>query len=220
MSTGNNVITYTGDGFSGIYIWGAQLEVGAFSTSYIPTVASQVTRAADVAVMTGTNFSSWYRQSEGTVYAEFVNGIPGGASASNQNAGVWSAADSSLGATFNGYGVRLVANLSNNNAIMFTGRSGATVLNAGTTAIGFPAAGTTYKTASAWSATELVFALSGAAGSPIANTVASLLTMQDVFRLGTQSVGGSPPYALNGHIRRIAYYPIRIQNNQLQALTS
>jgi hypothetical protein len=25
---------------------------------------------------------------------------------------------------------------------------------------------------------------------------------------------------LNGHIKRIAYYPVRIQNNQLQALTS
>jgi len=38
----------------------AQLEVGAYASSYIPTAASQVTRAADSATMTGANFTSWY----------------------------------------------------------------------------------------------------------------------------------------------------------------
>jgi hypothetical protein len=54
---------------TGVYLWGAQLEAGAFPTSYIPTVASQVTRSADNASMTGTNFSSWYRQDEGSFFA-------------------------------------------------------------------------------------------------------------------------------------------------------
>ena len=44
----------------------AQLEVGAFPTSYIPTTTTALTRNADVAVMTGTNFSNWYNASEGT----------------------------------------------------------------------------------------------------------------------------------------------------------
>lgn len=61
---------YTGNGFSGIYIWGAQLEAGAFATSYIPTVASQVTRAADSASMTGANFSSWFNNGQGTFYTD------------------------------------------------------------------------------------------------------------------------------------------------------
>jgi len=57
----------TGDGTSGIYIWGAQLEAGSFPTSYIPTTGTALTRSADVASITGSNFSSWYNQSEGTI---------------------------------------------------------------------------------------------------------------------------------------------------------
>ena len=61
----------SGDGTSGIYVWGAQVEAGAFPTSYIPTEASSRTRAADNATITGTNFSSWYNQSEGTIFSQF-----------------------------------------------------------------------------------------------------------------------------------------------------
>jgi hypothetical protein len=62
--------SYTGNG-SGFYAWGAQLEAGAFATSYIPTVASQVTRAADSASMIGNNFARWYNQSAGSLFAEY-----------------------------------------------------------------------------------------------------------------------------------------------------
>lgn len=49
------------------YVCFAQLEIGAFSTSFIPTttVTGALTRNADVAVMTGTNFSDWYSASQG-----------------------------------------------------------------------------------------------------------------------------------------------------------
>ena len=54
-----------------IHVWGAQLEAGAFPTSYIPTEASTRTRAADDASITGKNFSEWYRQDEGSFYSQF-----------------------------------------------------------------------------------------------------------------------------------------------------
>jgi len=73
-SSGNT--SYTGDGNSGIYIWGAQLEAGAFPTSYIATTSASVTRNADAASMTGTNFSSWFNNAEGTMYVQSGPSFP------------------------------------------------------------------------------------------------------------------------------------------------
>jgi hypothetical protein len=64
-SAGSSTFTVTGD------VKFAQLEAGAFATSYIPTVASAATRNADVVSMIGTNFSDWYSASEGTFAVEY-----------------------------------------------------------------------------------------------------------------------------------------------------
>jgi hypothetical protein len=64
-NTGVFWIAYGDTGTTAFVPWGVQVEQGAFPTSYIPTVASQVTRTADVATMTGTNFSSWYTATTG-----------------------------------------------------------------------------------------------------------------------------------------------------------
>ena len=61
---------FTGDGTSGIYIYGAQLEAGAYATSYIPTTSASVTRNADVISKTG--ISSLIGQTEGTIFMDFI----------------------------------------------------------------------------------------------------------------------------------------------------
>ena len=61
-----------------IYLWGAQVELGAFPTSYIPTIASvPITRSADLCSITGSAFTSFYNQPAGTVIANIYscNGI-------------------------------------------------------------------------------------------------------------------------------------------------
>ena len=55
---------------AGTVFWGAQLEAGAFPTSYIPTTTAAVTRAADVASISGSAFSGWYLSLGGTVYSD------------------------------------------------------------------------------------------------------------------------------------------------------
>jgi hypothetical protein len=47
VSSNGTSHTSTGDGSSGIYIWGAQFELGSTSSSYIPTAGATVTRAAE-----------------------------------------------------------------------------------------------------------------------------------------------------------------------------
>jgi hypothetical protein len=69
VSTGTT-INYTGDGTSGLFIWGAQLEAGSYPTSYIPTTSASVTRNADVISKTG--ISSLIGQTEGTIFFEGV----------------------------------------------------------------------------------------------------------------------------------------------------
>jgi hypothetical protein len=64
--------SYAGNGSSDVLLWCAQLEAGTFATSPIPTAGSTVQRTADVATVTGTDFSSWYRQDQGTVYVEAI----------------------------------------------------------------------------------------------------------------------------------------------------
>jgi hypothetical protein len=61
---------YLGNTSNSLFIWGAQLELGPNATSYIPTVASTVTRNADV--ISNTNASTLIGQTEGTIFVEFV----------------------------------------------------------------------------------------------------------------------------------------------------
>jgi hypothetical protein len=62
-------VSYTGDGTSGLFVFGAQIEVGSIATSYIPTTTGSVTRNADAINVTGA-VSGCIGQTEGTLYAE------------------------------------------------------------------------------------------------------------------------------------------------------
>jgi hypothetical protein len=62
--------SFAGDGTSGISVYGFQIEVGSYSTSYIPTLGAASTRGADACIKTG--IASLIGQSEGTIFLDFI----------------------------------------------------------------------------------------------------------------------------------------------------
>jgi hypothetical protein len=73
-STEITINTYSGATARNIYIWGAQIEVGSYATSYIPTLGTSVTRVADAASKTG--ISSLIGQTEGVIFLDFIAETP------------------------------------------------------------------------------------------------------------------------------------------------
>jgi hypothetical protein len=68
-TTGDPLINWSGDGTKGVLAYGCQVELGAYATSYIPTLGTSVTRVADVA--SKTSISSLIGTTEGVMYFDF-----------------------------------------------------------------------------------------------------------------------------------------------------
>jgi hypothetical protein len=185
-----------------IYVWGGQMEAGAFPTSYIATTSASVTRNADAASMTGTNFSSWFRADEGSVYCDYQLYT---ANASNRAA----------------YDIN--DNSTNNRVIYRAATTGVTdqviIRNAGTTYAQLASVGS-YTTSATKNSTGYKvndFALVRNAATPVTDT--SGLVPAGCTQILIGSAQGSVEY-LSGHIRKLAYYPSRLADAQLQALTA
>lgn len=69
-TTGDPLINWSGDGTKGVLAYGAMVELGAYATSYIPTLGTSVTRVADVCSKSG--ISSLIGQANGTAQITFV----------------------------------------------------------------------------------------------------------------------------------------------------
>ena len=198
-SSTNASASYTGDGTSGIYLWGAQLEAGAFPTSYIPTTTATVTRAADVASITGSNFSSWYNQTEGTVFAE-ASGVNNVSGATRRYLEIRDAGSSD----------RLILgyqNTTNNRFLVVDG--GATVANINVVSL------PTAKAAGAYKVNSFQLASNGALGT---EDNVGVVPTPDQIQIGSQD-GSSVNTFLNGTIKRITYWPTRLADTTLQQIT-
>ena len=196
----------TANGFNGLYIWGAQLEAGAFPTSYIPTVASQVTRSADSASMTGTNFSSWYNSGQGTLYADAISSY-----GSAGNWAVLTALDSGSSSYANSLIIRRTSNTTLNTYLDYNGTG---VLLGGSVS----ASSSALKVAVSLSAGSYAQSVNGGTAAT-SSTPTSMIANINSLDIGYYSGTSINNYRINGTIKKIAYYPLAVTNAQLQALT-
>lgn len=204
------VNTYSGVTARTVLVWGAQLEAGAFATSYIPTVASQVTRTADQAAVTGANFSRWYNQSEGTLLVEYSR-------YQNVDFGVAAEIKPTSVNTPDRFDL-LATSAADPRAQLFPG--GSVALDS-TSTFGVLAANTIVKAALAYRSGDSAATRNGA--SPFTSATTFSAPSYTNLQIGNSDNGIYGPAAtnpLNGHIRRIRYYPTRLSNAQLQALTA
>lgn len=174
----------------------AQLEAGAFATSFIPSAASQVTRAADSASMIGNNFARWYNVNEGTLYSEAQYAIGAGTRrvvSINDNTVNNSIQSGSTGT--NGY-----FEIRSSGSIQVSSTNGSFI------------AGSLFKNAFGFKADDFAFTTNAAVvGTDTSGTVPVVFQMQIGMHAGSN---------LNGTISRISYFNRRLANSELIGLTS
>jgi hypothetical protein len=188
--------------------YGSQIEQGYFPTSYIPTTTATVTRTADNASMTGSNFSSWYNSSEGTVCADTkLNGVQ-----LERYDKLWAITNSNL--NLEGISVYVAGPAGLPGYVSsITITNDATEQIEGTVDV---SAVTTPRLKSAFAFKENNCASSYNGSLKFVDNTATLLSNPDRLLIGQ-------PQRFQGHscmtISQLSYYPKRLTNDQLQNLT-
>ncbi len=204
---GSNQPFYTATSpVKGLLVWGAQLELGDAS-SYIPTVASTVTRAVDTAIIAaGTNFSSWYT---GGTTGTFVANWYGNASSATARTVI--ATNDVLTQHLHMYQTAsaLTLRLADFNAV-------ATVTTANSLTAGALAKG-----AFSYNGTATSLCLNG---GTVATGTLAFSAAPTWLSIGGPSTNGtsitSTTVMLNNSIRTLKYFPARLSDGQIQGLTT
>ena len=197
-------------GTNGCEVWGAQLEAGSGASSYIPTGASQGSRAADSCVMTGTNFSSWFAgATEGVLYAECERPtkIPSPAT------------DHAIVGTryANGQGLWIYASATNQYPSAYIFPTGGAQFAGGIATL-IPLIN---KQAVRWfDGNDITNFGSGTQGTT--NTAGTGTMVPTMLTIGANSTSGTEGNLewLNGCIRRVKFWPTALPNAQIIALTT
>jgi hypothetical protein len=179
-----------------IAIWGAQLEAGSFPTSYIPTTTASVVRSADVCSITGSAFTGFYNQSEGTMFANAFTPASGDRT-------VLAADDNTANEM-----IRLRTEGTNPFFKVTDGGSDVVAIDAGTVT-----ANTAFKLIGAYKVNDFASSING--GSAVTDTTGTIPTV-DRMRIGAGQGGNT----MCGCISAIRYFKKRLPDAKLQSLTT
>lgn len=200
----NGGTTYIGTGTGTVLIWGAQLEAGAFPTSYIPTTTATVTRSADVASITGSNFSSWYNTTQGTVFTSQKTA----AIDSQQNA-YWFSASPTVGrgiaATIDTRNVAQRLAVYNRDDVSVSSLNVSPLVD-----------GAQQKIAHSWSGGTQSASLNGLLNTGSYNAIYPSINQ---LSIGFAEISAGSPQYLSGSIERLTFWPSRLPNETLQGIT-
>jgi len=194
----NGALSYLGNGTSGLYFWGAQIEQGSSVTSYIPTNGTAITRNADDVRV---HDMSWYTANNGTFAGKAV--VP---YSSYINSYAW------LFSLSNGVNSRYGIFLHSTNIATNISSGGSTLLQFGNYSFALSSQTPFY-----FSSTYINGDYSlGAANTLVTDSSAVALPAINQLRLGTDS----GTFMLDGWLQTFQYYSQRLSNSQIQDLSN
>lgn len=192
MSTGDTVESYLGVTNSGLYVWGAQFETGAFPTSYIPTTTVAVTRNVDALTYPSLgNFNA----TQGAVYAEATMPVSAG---------------SGMVVLAGTTGVDEVDIIIVGLTPQFRVQS-ASVAQAGI-ALAAMTAGATAKLAGSYALNDFRAANNGTFGTPDVSGNPPTAIGSSIF------IGGQGANTLNGAVKNVKIWTVPLTNSQIASL--
>ena len=196
---------FFGTGGESVLIWGAQVEEGAFATSYIPTTTATVTRAADVASVTGNAFTSFYNQTEGTFFVDSSQ-----ASLTPASRLVSASDNTGSNRVMLSRGSGSSGNI--NTSVTNAGSAQVSALLLGTSL----AAGTSHKVAAIYKATDFAGSVNGL--TPVTQGTGTVPGSLTQLTIGNGEILGNS--TMTGTIKRLTYWPVRLANPTLQSITT
>ena len=190
-------VAYTGDITKGVYAWGAQLEAGAFPTSYIPTTTAAVTRSADICQISGTDFSGFWNQTEGSVVLSYDMILATLVATTQRVFTAWNAGFSS-------------------GLVIYDDSSGCNVeVNPGAS-FAFGSSVSPTNVALGYKVNDFATGRNG--GAVLTDTSGAGPSGLNAMYIGNNIGNGSNMH--NGHIARLRYFNTRLINSQLVALST